>query len=72
MFTTIKTIVFKRNPSGRTRIYEYAPPPIIASRYGPERANGVSNVANEIENIKRYKITLFWSSTLAISSKILK
>ena len=23
---TVKTIAFKRNPSGRTRIYEYAPP----------------------------------------------
>ena len=26
---TVKTIDFKRNPSGRTRIYEYTPPPII-------------------------------------------
>jgi hypothetical protein len=26
---TVKTIAFKRNPSGRTRIYEYAPPPPI-------------------------------------------
>jgi hypothetical protein len=24
---TVKTIAFKRNPSGRTRIYEYTPPP---------------------------------------------
>jgi hypothetical protein len=25
----VKTIAFKINPSGRTRIYEYAPPPPI-------------------------------------------
>ena len=26
---TVKTIAFKRNPFGRTRIYEYTPPPPI-------------------------------------------
>ena len=37
MFTyrTVKTIAFKRNPSGRTRIYEYAPPPNYRSSCGP-------------------------------------
>jgi hypothetical protein len=33
---TVKTIDFKRNPSGRTRIYEYTPPPpYYRSSYGP-------------------------------------
>ena len=46
---TVKTIVFKRNPSGRTQEYEYSPPPppIIASSYGPGKQetfkNGVSS-----------------------------
>ena len=26
---TVKTIAFKRNPLGKTRIYEYTPPPPI-------------------------------------------
>ena len=29
---TVKTIAFKRNPSGRTRIYEYTPPIIALGR----------------------------------------
>ena len=36
MYHTVKTIAFKRNSSGRTRIYDYAhPPPNYQSSYGP-------------------------------------
>jgi hypothetical protein len=31
--------IFKRNPSGRTRIYEYAPPPIIGLATALRRIN---------------------------------
>ena len=34
MLTTVKTIAFKRNLSGRRRIYEYAPP-LIALGMAP-------------------------------------
>ena len=33
-YSTVKTIDFKRNPLGRTRIYEYTPPNYRSS-YGP-------------------------------------
>jgi hypothetical protein len=35
---TVKTMAFKINLSGRTRINEYTPSPIIASRCGPASA----------------------------------
>ena len=39
---TVKTIAFKKNPSGRTRIYEYTPPPNYRAMNGPGEVSNIN------------------------------
>ena len=60
--STVMTTDFKRNSSGRTRIYEYTPPPPInalvsalrtfSDKFNEERATSFSSFLRSFENVR--------------------